>query len=141
MRKIKTTVKSVAAFYGALVLAGFAYVLYRSPVFEKGTGYELYAGASSSACIVSTQNPLFDKLFTPVAGESVRYAGNRYEEIKERFSAELLFCENVCGVQNYYLYSPLLKSAVTLNGFTVNLHVAVSEEQTAAGTPLIFGGF
>ena len=80
------------------------------------------------------------KLFTPVAGESARYAGDRCEGIREQFSARLLFTEEVCGVVNYYLYSPRLGEGVVLNGFLVNLHIAVGEEQTAVGTPLIFGG-
>lgn len=142
MRKFLQAVKAIATAALCAVAAVFAVLLIHAPVFEKGESYELYFGANSSALSAYTQNPLLDKLLLGgVAGESVRYTGDRYEEIKERFSAELLFTEEACGVVNYYLYSPMLGGGVLLCGQTVNLHVAVSGEQTAAGTPLIFGGF
>ena len=62
-------------------------------------------------------------------------------DLKEKYRAELLFTEESCGVVNYYMYSPLLGNCVFLNGYAVNLHVAVGAEQTAAGTPLVFGGY
>ena len=110
-------------------------------MFSSGESYELYLGESSTAPFVSSRNPLLDKFALNVRGESVRYLGNRYEQLKEKFHAELLFTETVCGVENRYLYSSLLGDTVTVNGYAVNLHVAVSAEQTAVGTPLIFGGF
>lgn len=130
-----------------LVLAVFAcgaglYLLLRAPVFEKGKDYTFYTEANSSAKMVISQNPAANKLLLgAVAGESVRYRGDRYEELKERFRAELLFTEEVCGVKNYYLRSPFLGEGIDLYGKRFNLHIAVSAEETAAGTPLIFGGF
>lgn len=141
MRKVLQTGMAIAIVLLSLACAVFALCLNCSPVFEPGESYELYYGASSSALIKETNAPLWDKLLSVTAGESVRYKGDRYEDLKEKFGAELLFEENVCGVMNYYLYSPKLGGGVLLKGYTVNLHIAVSEEQTAAGTPLIFGGF
>ena len=141
MRKIYHACKAFAILFCSLGAVLFALLLYRAPVFPKGEGYELYFGNSSSAQCIRTDNPLLQKLLTGATGESVRYAGDRYEELKEKFGAKLLFTETVCGVTNYYLYSPVLGQTVTVGGYSVNLHVAVSEEQTAAGTPLIFGGF
>ncbi|MCM1441738.1 MAG: hypothetical protein NC131_21385 [Roseburia sp.] len=141
MRKFLHACKAFAVIALSLGAALFALLLYRAPVFEKGSGYELYFGTSSSAQCVRTENPLLYKLTCAPKGESVRYEGERYAELKEKFGATLLFTENVCGVTNYYLYSPILGEPVFLNGHAVNLHLAVSAEQTAAGTPLIFGGF
>ena len=142
LRKIWLACKAVAVCALAALCAFFALLLTHSPVFEEGEAYELSYGLSSSAQTVRTKNPLFDKLLNgAVAGESVRYTGNRYEEMKEKFAATLLFTEEVNGVTNYYLYSPLLKGGMELCGRFVNLHIAVSSEQTAAGTPIIFGGF
>ena len=130
---------------GIIVLAAgcvlFALLIAASPVFEQGEGYELSLGSSSSARQIFTDCPALDKLLHTVKGESVRYVGNRYEELKNRFHAELVFTEEACGVTNYYCYTPLLGSCVSVNGYDINLHIAVSEGQTAAGTPLIFGGF
>lgn len=126
----------------AAVCGAFALLLLHAPVFGGGEGYELYLSPSSSSLVVLSDDPLLDKLLLgETAGESVRYEGNCAQEIADRFRAELLFTETAGGIENYYMYSPMLKGGVELNGYTVNLHIAVSETQTAAGTPLIFGGF
>lgn len=137
----------LCALKGALLLiliaacAAFAAVLIHAPVFEKGEGYELYVG-SSSAPVLVTEDPLGEKLrMGLISGESVRYGTDCAEELIARFRAKLLFTENVCGVTNYYLSSPLLGEGVELKGEFVNLHIAVREGRTAVGTPLIFGGF
>ena len=135
------SVKGVALIVLAVLCALFGCLLRRLPVFEEGECYEFYRG-TSSAEIVPSDFPVRDKLLLgPVRGESVRYAGDRAEELIGRFRATLLFTEEAAGVVNYYLYSPALGEAVLLRGMPVNLHIAVSERGTAAGTPLIFGGF
>ena len=104
-------------------------------------GYELYCG-TSSAEIVFTETPALDKLFRlDVRGESARYEGDVSAELMRKFGAKLLFVEEAAGVVNYYLYSEKLPRGVRLNGREVNLHIAVGEGRTAAGTPIIFGGF
>ena len=108
---------------------------------NEGENYEFSAGASSSAEIVHTDNPALYKLFHAVAGESARYEGDVSEELLARFQARILFIENVSGIVNYYCYSPVLSGGVALGGEVVNLHIAVGECMTAAGTPVIFGGF
>lgn len=141
MRNVLGAVKALGIIICALLCAAFALVLRLSPVFAGGKGYELYGGASSSSLIVQTDAPLLEKFrMGEVAGESVRYEGDRYGELCARFGAELLFCEEAGGTVNYYLYSPVLGEGVMLQGRRVNLHIAVREDTTAVGTPLIFGG-
>lgn len=141
MRRIWIGCKQVISVLFVLLCACAAFALTRLPVFAQGENYELSYAASSSACMAVTDNPLLIKLTHKTAGESVRYVGDCYECVKERFCAELVFCERAAGVTNYYLYSPLLGEPVDLGGRLVNLHVAVSDTQTAVGTPLIFGGY
>ena len=142
MRGFLAKIKGGSVLLIALLCALFACALLRVPVFEGGEGYELYLGGSSSATIVSTQIPALDKLLhMGVKGESARYEGDLYEALKDRFHAKLLFTEEAAGVTNYYLLSPSLGPGVLLAGRRVNLHIAVGRGQTAAGTPLIFGGF
>ena len=131
--------KEVGIVLLAAVCALFAFVMTRLPVFARGEGYEVYYTASSSGQAV--RGSFFEKLKSVTAGESVRYAGNKVAEIATDFRAELLFTEEACGVENYYFYSPELGGAVMINGNPVNLHIAYGGEQTAVGTPLIFGGF
>ena len=141
MRRLLLTGKEMLIVLIALLCALFAYALTRLPVFVHGTGYEVYYEQNSSANYARTQHPLAVKLTHITAGESVRYAGDRYKEIQEQYNGELVFCEEAAGVKNYYLYSPLLGDPVDLGGKLINLHIAVSSRQTAVGTPLIFGGY
>ena len=140
--RLKEILKTAGIIFLCICAAVFALALYASPAFDRGDGYEVSLGKTSSAEQIVTENPLLLKMFrSGVKGESVRYEGNRYEELKEAFDAELLFTETECGVTNYYLYSQKLGGGVALGGYLVNLHVAVRENRTAVGTPVIFGGF
>ncbi len=133
-------IRSMFVILCCIACAGFFLLLSFSPVFRGGYGYELYTG-SSSGLVVRTETPFIDKLKFHAKGESVRYDGDRAEELIEEFRGKLQFTEESCGVKNYYLYSPLLGEGVRVGGAYVNLHIAVNAEQTAVGTPLIFGGF
>ena len=135
MRTCFAVLAAVAAFLCAAVF----YALCRMPVFAGG-GYELYTGTSSGE-IVCTDTPFWDKLFLPVTGESARFEGDVHEELLRSLRAEVVFCERTGGVVSYYCRSPLLGSGVLLGGERVNLHIAVGGGRTAAGTPVIFGGF
>ena len=85
MRTVKSMLKVMAVVILSLVCVLFAYALRRAPVFEEGIAYEFYRG-TSSAEIVLSENPALTKLFAvDIRGESVRYAGDRYEEIAEEF--------------------------------------------------------
>ena len=137
--RILGKIKGIAIIGACIACGAFAYALTRSPVFD-GEGYELYTGTSSAEVIV-TDAAAAVKLTLPVAGESARWEGDRAAELLERFDAKVLFCEEVCGTRNYYCSSPLLGEGVLLRGVRVNLHIAVSGSRTAAGTPVIFGGF
>ncbi len=115
--------------------------LNRTPVFSGANEYCLYLKNSSSRPFIATENPAVDKLLLPVVGESGVYEGDCAEKIIAQFHATVLFCEEVCGVSNYYCYSPDLGEGTFLGGAFVNLHIAVKGERTAVGTPLVFGGY
>lgn len=121
--------------------AAFLFLLYHAPVFEAGEGYTFHFGANSSAQFSTASSPFEKILLGEVKGESVQYEGNQLLSLQKRFRAKLLFTEEICGVKNYYFYSPCLKDAVLLEGHAVNLQIALSEEKTVAGTPIIFGGY
>lgn len=141
MRKLRRILSGIVFVALAAACGAFTLLLHHSPVFERGERYELYYGASFSRMTVNA-SPLKDKLLSgKVTGESVRLSGDKREELEARYMAKLLFTEEACGIVNYYYYSPVLGGGVRLGEYCVNLHVAVSGEQTAAGTPLIFGGF
>lgn len=140
MRRIFLTVKAFAVTAVAVLCVLFIHALTLSPVFAGGERYEFYTGTSSDK-IVLAHSP-YEKLLLPgVRGESVRYTGNRAEELIARYRATVLFREEAAGVVNYYCFSPLLCGSVTIGEETVNLHIACNGDETAAGTPIIFGGF
>ena len=140
--RLKETFKTVGIIFLCVISAVFALALHSAPAFNRGEGYEISLGTSSSAEQIVTENPLLVKMLCAgEKGESVRYEGDRYEELKSSFDAELLFTETEGGVTNYYLYSKKLGGGIALGGYLVNLHIAVRENRTAVGTPIIFGGF
>lgn len=142
---MKTLFRKIAGCLTVVLAAAcalFLYAVWHSPVFEGGTDYTLYAAPNSSARSETPSSPLLFKLLAGgTGGESVSYEGDRLQELVSRFRARLLFEEEVCGVRNYYFYSPYLKGCVLVGGQRVNLHIAVGEGRTVAGTPIIFGGF
>ncbi len=140
MRGAFITIKAFLITAVVIFCALFVYALSAVSVFPKGERYEYYTGTSSGEIILS-RSP-YKKLFlSDIKGESVRYTGDRAEELIDRFHAEILFTEEAAGVINYYCYSPALKNTVMIGDKTVNLHIATSGSETAAGTPIIFGGF
>lgn len=142
MKKFLRTAAGIGHTLLVLGCMAFLFLLCRAPVFERGESYALYLGTDSSAPRIETDAPVRTKLLSGgVKGESVVYHGDRYEELKARYRAVLLFTETVGGVTSYYLHSSVLGTGVTLNGRNVNLQIAVGGGQTAAGTPLIFGGW
>ncbi|MDE6274106.1 MAG: hypothetical protein K2L87_03555 [Clostridiales bacterium] len=142
MRRFLVLVREFAVILSVAACIAVLALFSVMPVFGMGKSYTLYNGASSSSFMVATNAPMLDKArLKSVAGESTVYGGDKYEQLKAQFSATLLFTEEACGVTNYYLYSPDLGDGVYLNGAFINLHIAVSTEQTAVGTPLIFGGY
>lgn len=142
MRKLLGAIKGIGAILSAVVCALLLYAIRNAPVFDAGQTYTYYLSANSSDLVVQTQSPVKQKLFLgSTAGESTQYEGDLYLQLKEKFHAVLLFSEDVYEITNYYLYSPLLGDGVLLNGYAVNLHIAVSDERTAVGTPIIFGGY
>ncbi len=135
-------IKGLCLSVGVLFILLLVYGVYSAPLFEGGEGYEFFLGTSSSAACISSSSPAAEKFFLPaVRGESARFEGDRYEELKARFHAKLLFTEEAAGTVSYYLYSPDLGRCVGLEGHSVNLQIAVRKGQTAVGSPVIFGGF
>lgn len=80
-------------------------------------------------------------LSSEVRGESAVFQGDRAEELLRAYRARVLFTEEAAGAVSYYCYSPYLGEGIFLDGECVNLHIAAGRGQTAAGTPLLFGGF
>lgn len=140
----KAVCRAVVAFLLLIFIAGCVTLpvfIERLPLFFGGQSYTFYLGTSSGRIVRSDRPVLAKLLLANVRGESAEFEGNVYEKWKDVFSAELVFCEEVAGVVNYYMYSPLLGEGVTLSEGEINLHIAVKGDRTAVGSPMIFGGY
>ena len=127
---------------GAAAAAGALLFLWHAPAFRGGERYTLYFGETSSARMLTFEGDALPLLLpSGVRGESVLYAGDCAEKLLFAYGARVLFTERTGETVSYYCRSPLLGEGILLNGERVNLHIAAGGGQTAAGTPLIFGGF
>ena len=140
--KFRRAVKLVAVLLACLAAAGALFVLRHAPSFAGATRYTLFLGETSSAEAVLLEGDALPLLLSPeVRGESAVYQSDCAEELLRAYRARVLFIEKAAGTLSYYCYSPLLGEGLLLNGKRVNLHIAAGRGQTAAGTPLLFGGF
>ena len=104
-----------------------------------------YLHSQTSQGLRKTELELRD--YAHITGESVCFARGKEsaetlaQDIAEKYSAEILFTEEAAGVLSFYCYTPIWDNGILVNGQTVNLHIAVAEEQCAVGTPIIFDGF
>ncbi len=81
-----------------------------------------------------------------ICGESVCFihqtnAQDLALQIFKDYGAEVAFVERVGDVISYYGHADGLGEGLCLDGYVVNLHVAVTNERCVVGTPIIFGGF
>ena len=78
-----------------------------------------------------------------VKGECVRLDACQYnaESLLVRYQAEVLFKEEVAGRVSYYCYTEKWGGGLCINGYKVNLHIAVGEEEMVVGFPIIFDGY
>ena len=140
--KFKRAVKFAAVLFACLASAGALFVLRHAPSFAGAARYTLFLGETSSAeAVVLEGDALPLLLSSEVRGESAVFQGDRAEELLRAYRARVLFIEEAAGTVSYYCHSPLLGEGLLLNGEEVNLHIAAGRGQTAAGTPLLFGGF
>lgn len=104
-----------------------------------------YLHSQTSQGLRKTELELRD--YAHITGESVCFtrgeesAETLAQGIAEKYSAEILFTEEASGVLSFYCYTPIWDNGILVDGQTVNLHIAVAEEQCVVGTPMIFGGF
>ena len=140
--KFRRAVKFAAVLFACLAAAGALFVLRHAPSFAGAARYTLFLGETSSAeAVVLEGDALPLLLSSEVRGESAVFQGDRAEDLLRAYRARVLFIEEAAGTVSYYCHSPLLGEGLLLNGKAVNLHIAAGRGQTAAGTPLLFGGF
>ncbi|MBO5926155.1 MAG: hypothetical protein J6Q38_01165 [Clostridia bacterium] len=64
-----------------------------------------------------------------------------YEKLIKNLNAKLVIKENLDGLTCFYYYSKKLPEVEIIKGKKVNLHIAVSNNRTVIGSPIIYGSF
>ena len=115
-----------------------------TPVFNGYSNtYELYLENNSSIARIITTDRVGYYLFPNVKGESCKVEKQGFNVYKffEQMGAEILFIETTEDVICYYGYCSNIKYHKQVLGHTINLHVAVGENEVTLGAPLIYGSF
>lgn len=75
-------------------------------------------------------------------GESVFIDGDfDLKSFEKEKRLDLKFKERAGGREIYYYTYPLARYSERINGVTVNMQIAVSEEGVTVGVPVIYGSF
>ena len=67
--------------------------------------------------------------------------GSLAQEIAEKYSADILWIEELSDVTSYYAYVPAWSDGIWVKGELINLHIAIRGDGYVVGTPLIFDGY
>lgn len=141
MKRIALLLRSVVLAAALLLVIGAVNNV--GAAFTKGEGHAYYIGSASSVATVyeSASALPAELIFIGVRGESAYMPGGDRAALEKQYSAELLFEERAGDTVNYYYYSPSFHSFIYINGFAVNMHIAVRGNDLSIGTPIIFGGY
>ena len=133
---------SLALVAGVLLIAWSMKVVKLSSIDGERV---FYLESASSQGLRKTELSVQD--YANVKGESVTFlldgkdGAETVEEILSLYNARVLLVEEVAGVRSYYCYTSRWKECIAVGGYAVNLHIALSAERCAVGTPIIFDGF
>ena len=132
---------ALATAFATLIIFAVA-VLPQTVCFNGGDNYIFYCGTSSADCKeVRTDNAKFTRLFLQnICGESAEFEELNIEEFLSSVEGQVIFSESVAGITSYYC-SANLPYSVILDGYEINLHIAVSQTRVKVGSPIIFGGY
>ena len=137
MRKIACVILSI-------IFMLLVHISVDKPVFiDESDSVTLYLGNNSSICeIISIDNGDYHK-YSNIRGESIRLELTNFDldAFIKKYTAQILFIEQIEQGVNYYCYSPKMKYRRLIDGFIINLHVFVGNECVSIGTPMIFGSF
>lgn len=103
-----------------------------------------YLDSPSSQGLMKSRLSFYD--LSRICGESVFFTHDEEPQalalrVLQSYGGEVAFVEQVGEVISYYGYAQGLGNALCLDGYTINLHIAVTEGRCVVGTPIIFGGF
>ncbi len=139
--RVKNFILSVAATAIAFFLLSFAWGI-KSSRFSKIEGNRSFYYDLSSQAEIKKELSWVD--FSKAKGESVVFFCDTEKILPwllEEYDGKILFTEETEGSTSYYCFTKNWTDGVWLNGYFVNLHIAVGKDTCSVGAPLIFGSF
>ena len=122
-------------------LLGVAVVILTAVLYLIGVPF---INKNTVTCIGGKSSGQF--IYSPVFFENDGYQVKLDTEIQavsflRKYNCEIVFTENINGIENYYFYSSKLLKKQVLNGKKVNVHLAVSDGKIILGYPIIYGSY
>ncbi len=115
----------------------FAIYIFSNGLFLGKVATIVKEGKSSGAFIEKTVYPFEEKdgvfkIFSPSFD---------YLAFAKDYGCKLAFIERSSEITSYYFYTKRLPRFEVIKGEKINVHVAVSKDQTVIGSPIIYGGY
>lgn len=114
-------------------------------MFDKADYYVFSTGGGSAAKMISAEQIRAAEVKRSIKktdGESAYYLNtDNSAELLNKYRAKVVFCQTVDGIYNIYAYTDKFDGYLVLEGKRVNLHIAVTDNSTVIGSPIIFGGY
>ena len=120
------------------------YNLNNKPLFSKySESFTVYVGDGGSLCKMVSVNYTGYFKQGKINGESCSFESSSFDlnDFFSKFGAELVLVESTQTQTSYYAFSPKIKYIQKIDNKWVNLHVSVSENRVAVGSPIIYGSF
>ncbi len=136
--------KKILASAVCLICFISAFAFFQTPQFsELGAKITFYTGSFDSGAIAISEQSRPFHLLTSVTGESCTLLKEEFlvEDIEEKFSAKMVFKEELPFCTLYYYSSNHLKYKKVIDGKQINLQIAEYSDKLVVGTPIIFGSF
>ena len=133
----------VCLFLVSVSLLFFFYANKKPVLSDFSKTYEISIKNYSSAENLLTVSQAEFLAVYKVCGESVTLSIDDISESEliEKLHAIKVFENEINGEKHTYYFSYKIKYGVTLNGRTVNLHIALNGDKIKIGTPIIYGSF
>lgn len=122
----------------------FAWTLCSIPIFnDYGNTREIYQQSNSSCSEIHTTTKTSNCTFTMRYGEGcvVDKDCADYQQILDRYNAQIVFIERTEFGTSYYAFSKSIPYSTCFKKQKINLQVFVGESYIKLGTPIIYGSY
>ncbi len=137
-------IKLFLVMLSAFVICMLGVIASAKPLFSNAEEYRFYCGDTSKDCHeVKSDNAAADKAFlTEINGECALYCADGFDldGFLKKYSAKIVFCEELSDSVNYYCEANLPYS-VNLYGKRISLHICLKHDSVTVASPIIFGGY